>query len=426
VTTTLQETKVISARFDVEGADRFEGYVANGGYEALKKALSMSPDEVVDLIKTSGLRGRGGAGFPTGTKWSFIPKDIRPSYLVCNADEGEPGTFKDRELMERDPHQMIEGMAIGAYAIGSHEMYVFCRGEFAYAARQLERAAAEAYERGYLGKNIVGSGYDLDFIIHRGAGAYICGEETALLEAIEGRRGQPRLRPPFPATHGLFAKPTVVNNVETFACVPHIVTNGADWFKGYGTEKSPGTKIFCLSGDVERPGNYEVPFGTTARELIEGFAGGVKDGKKLKAFTPGGASSTQFFGPDKIDVEMDWEAVQAAGSLLGTGAIIVFAEDVCMVRAALRYTRFYAHESCGKCTPCREGTYWMENTLRRFEEGHGREEDLQIMNDVAGNIIGRSFCALGDFSIAPVTSTIKLFSDEYRAHITKGGCPFER
>ena len=425
-TSTLQQTKVVTQRFDTADGATLDGYRKTGGYEALKKALSMTPDQIIDIVKTSGLRGRGGAGFPTGTKWSFIPKDIRPSYLVCNADEGEPGTFKDRELMERDPHQLIEGMAIGAYSIGSNEMYIFCRGEFAYAARQLERAAAEAYEAGILGKNIMGSGYDLDLIIHRGAGAYICGEETALLEAIEGRRGQPRLRPPFPATHGLFAKPTVVNNVETFACVPHIVTNGADWFKGFGTEKSPGTKMFCLSGDVERPGNYEVPFGTPARDLIEGFGGGVKGGKKLKAFTPGGASSTQFFGPDKLDTNMDWESVMAAGSLLGTGAIIVFAEDVCMIRAALRYTRFYAHESCGKCTPCREGTYWMVNTLERFENGGGRPEDLKIMDDVAGNIIGRSFCALGDFSIAPVTSTIKLFASEYKDHIEKGGCPFDR
>jgi NADH-quinone oxidoreductase subunit F len=425
-TSTLQQTKVVTQRFDAPDGATLDGYRKTGGYEALKKALSMTPDQIVDIVKTSGLRGRGGAGFPTGTKWSFIPKDIRPSYLVCNADEGEPGTFKDRELMERDPHQLIEGMAIGAYSIGSNEMYIFCRGEFAYAARQLERAAAEAYEAGILGKNIMGSGYDLDLIIHRGAGAYICGEETALLEAIEGRRGQPRLRPPFPATHGLFAKPTVVNNVETFACVSHIINNGADWFKGFGTEKSPGTKMFCLSGDVERPGNYEVPFGTPARDLIEGFAGGVKGGKKLKAFTPGGASSTQFFGPDKLDTNMDWESVMAAGSLLGTGAIIVFAEDVCMIRAALRYTRFYAHESCGKCTPCREGTYWMVSTLERFENGGGRMEDLPIMDDVAGNIIGRSFCALGDFSIAPITSTIKLFANEYKEHAEKGGCPFDR
>ena len=425
-TSTLQETKVISARWADDTAATLEGYRKSGGYEALQKALKQTPEQIIETIKVSGLRGRGGAGFATGVKWSFIPKDVRPSYIVCNADEGEPGTFKDRELMERDPHQLLEGMAIGAYAIGCNEMYIYCRGEFAHAARTLERAVDEAREAGILGRNIFGSGFDLDCIVHRGAGAYICGEETALLESLEGRRGQPRLRPPFPAIEGLFRKPTVVNNVETFACVPHIITKGPEWFKGFGTEKSPGTKIFCLSGDVERPGNYEVPFGTPARDLIEGFAGGVKGGKKLKAFTPGGASSTPFFGPDKLDVHMDWESVQAAGSLLGTGAIIVFAEDVCMVRAALRYVRFYAHESCGKCTPCREGTFWTENVLRRFEEGGGREEDLQIMLDVQGNILGRSFCALGDFATAPVTSTIQLFRDEYLAHIKNGGCPYER
>ena len=423
-TATIQETKVVTARFDGDGS--IDAYLASGGYEGLRKALAMSPGDVIETVKTAGLRGRGGAGFPTGIKWSFIPKDVRPTYIVCNADEGEPGTFKDRELMERDPHQMIEGMAIGAYAIGCTQMYIYVRGEFAYAARVLERAAREAYDKGYLGRNILGSDFDLDLIIHRGAGAYICGEETALLESLEGRRGQPRLRPPFPATHGLYGKPTVVNNVETFACVPHIMVQGPEWFRGFGTEKSPGTKMFSLSGDVERPGNYEVPFSTPARDLIEGLAGGVKDGKKLKAFTPGGASSTPFFGPDKLDTNMDWESVMAAGSLLGTGAMIVFAEDACMVRAALRYTRFYAHESCGKCTPCREGTYWIENSLRRLEDGGGREADLDIMVDVAGNIGGRSFCALGDFATAPVTSTVKLWRDEYMAHIKQKGCPFGR
>ena len=423
-TATIQETKVITARFEADGS--LDAYLESGGYEGLRKALAMSPGDVIETVKTAGLRGRGGAGFPTGVKWGFIPQDVRPSYIVCNADEGEPGTFKDRELMEKDPHQLIEGMAIGAHAIGCTQMYIYVRGEFGYAARVLERAAREAYEKGYLGRNIFGSDFDLDLIIHRGAGAYICGEETALLESLEGRRGQPRLRPPFPATHGLYGKPTVVNNVETFACVPHIMVRGPEWFRGLGTEKSPGTKMFCVSGDVVRPGNFEVPFSTTARDLIEGLAGGVKDGKKLKAFTPGGASSTPFFGPDKLDTHMDWESVAAAGSLLGTGAIIVFAEDACMVRAALRYTRFYAHESCGKCTPCREGTYWLESTLRRIEDGGGREADLDIMVDVAGNIGGRSFCALGAFATAPVTSTVKLWRDEYTAHIKQKGCPFGR
>ena len=423
-TATIQETKIITGRFDGDGS--LDTYLERGGYEGLRKALSMSPADVIEAVKTAGLRGRGGAGFPTGVKWGFIPEDVRPTYIVCNADEGEPGTFKDRELMERDPHQMIEGMAIGAYAIGCTQMYIYVRGEFAYPARVLERAAREAYDKGYLGRNILGSDFDLDLIIHRGAGAYICGEETALLESLEGRRGQPRLRPPFPATHGLYGKPTVVNNVETFACVPHIIVNGPEWFRGFGTEKSPGTKMFCLSGDVERPGNFEVPFSTPARDLIEGLAGGVKGGKKLKAFTPGGASSTPFFGPDKLDVNMDWESVAAAGSLLGTGAIIVFAEDACMVRAALRYTRFYGHESCGKCTPCREGTYWLDQTLTRIEAGGGREADLEVMVDVAGTIGGRSFCALGDFATAPVTSTVKLWRDEYLAHIKQKGCPFGR
>ncbi|MCA1830868.1 MAG: NADH-quinone oxidoreductase subunit NuoF, partial [Actinobacteria bacterium] len=397
-----------------------------GDYAALRKALTMTPEDLIGVVKESGLRGRGGAGFPTGLKWSFIPKDIRPSYIVCNADEGEPGTFKDRELMERDPHQLIEGMAIASYAIGCNEMYIFVRGEFAYAARRLERAAAEAYEKGLLGRGILGSGFDLDFIIHRGAGAYICGEETALLEALEGRRGQPRLRPPFPAIAGLFAKPTVVNNVETFACVPHIITKGADWFKSFGTEKSPGTKMYCLSGDVERPGNYEMPLGTTARDLIFGLAGGIKDGKQLKAFTPGGASSVPIMTAEKVDTQMDWESIAAAGSLFGTGAIIVFAEDACILRAALRYARFYAHESCGKCTPCREGTFWIENALGRIENGQGREEDLKTLLDVQANIGGRSFCALGDFATAPVISSLKIFEAEAREHIKQGRCPFER
>src|SRR5687767_1584571 len=360
-------------------------------------------------------------------KWGFIPQnDGKPHYLVVNADEGEPGTCKDLPLMMADPHSLVEGVIIASYAIRANFAAIYIRGEAVHSARRLRAAVEQAYAKGYLGKNILGSGFDLDLIVHSGAGAYICGEETALLESLEGRRGQPRLRPPFPATHGLYAKPTVVNNVETFACVPHIILNGPDWFKGFGTEKSPGTKMFCVSGDVRRPGNYEVPFSTPARDLIEGFAGGVKDGKNLKAFTPGGASSTPFFGPDKLDTNMDWESVMAAGSLLGTGAILVFAEDACMVRAALRYTRFYAHESCGKCTPCREGTYWLESTLRRFEDGGGREADLDIMVDVAGNIGGRSFCALGDFATAPVTSTVKLWRDEYMAHIKQKGCPFGR
>lgn len=421
----MSETKVLTARFGT-GADRIDAFVASGGYQAWPKALTMNPADITEMMKTAGLRGRGGAGFPTGVKWGFINRNDAPTYLVCNADEGEPGTFKDRDLMEQDPHQLIEGMAIAAYAIGCTEMYVYIRGEFAYAARQVEQAVGEAYDRGFLGPNVQGSGYGLDMIVHRGAGAYICGEETALLESLEGRRGQPRLRPPFPAQQGLYQRPTVINNVETLACVPHIINNGSEWFRGIGTEKSPGTKIFSISGDVERPGNYEVPFGTPARELIEELAGGVTGGKKLKAWTPGGSSSTPIFGPDKLDTNMDWESVAAAGSLLGTGAIMVFADDACVIRAMARFTHFYAHESCGKCTPCREGTYWLTGMFDRLESGQGREEDLKIMFDVQANIGGRSFCALGDFATAPVISAVKTFEAEAREHIKKKGCPFER
>ncbi|MBI4727993.1 MAG: NADH-quinone oxidoreductase subunit NuoF [Acidobacteria bacterium] len=417
---------MLTARWGDRGSHTIAASLASGGYEALRKALATPPAAVTEMVKVAGLRGRGGAGFPTGVKWGFIKRDEPPTYLVCNADEGEPGTFKDRELMERDPHQLIEGMVIASWAIGAAESYVYCRGEFAFAARRVERAISEAYERGTLGRNIFGSGFDHDVILHRGAGAYICGEETALLESLEGRRGQPRVRPPFPAQEGLYARPTVINNVETISCVPHIVANGPEWFRKFGTEKSPGTKIFSVSGDVERPGNYEVPFGTPARVLIEELAGGITGGRKLKAYTPGGASSTPVFGASKLDVNMDWESVQAAGSLLGTGAMMVFADDACVVRAMERFMRFYARESCGKCTPCREGTYWLAQIMRRLEAGQGRDEDLDLMMDVQANIGGRSFCALGDFATAPVISVAKEFVDEARLHIRNKGCPFER
>ncbi|MHB8513333.1 MAG: NADH-quinone oxidoreductase subunit NuoF [Actinomycetota bacterium] len=415
---------VLTERFGSDAS--LDSYVKAGGYQAWRKALGMPPGEITELIKGAGLRGRGGAGFPTGMKWGFIKREDTPTYLVCNADEGEPGTFKDRELMERDPHQVIEGMAIASYAIGCTQMYIYVRGEFAYAARQMERAVGEAYAQGYLGPNVFGSGHDLDMIVHRGAGAYICGEESALLESLEGRRGQPRLRPPFPAQKGLYQRPTVINNVETLACVPHIVNRGADWFKSIGTEKSPGPKIFSISGDVQKPGNYEAPFGIPARELIEEHAGGVIDGKKLKAWTPGGSSSTPIFGADKLDTNMDWESVMAAGSLLGTGAIMVFAEDACIVRAMLRFTHFYAHESCGKCTPCREGTYWLTSMFERLEAGSASEQDLKVMMDVQANIGGKSFCALGDFATAPVISAVRQFEAEAKEHIKRKGCPFER
>jgi NADH-quinone oxidoreductase subunit F len=420
-----EQTRVVTGRFGAAGADSLDGYVRAGGYEGLRAALQMSPDQIIEVVKASGLRGRGGAGFPTGVKWGFIPRERKPTYLVCNADEGEPGTFKDRELLERDPHQLIEGMAIASYAIEANQAYIFCRGEFAFAGRQLERAIAEAYDAGFLGKRVGGTDYSLELILHRGAGAYICGEETALLEALEGKRGQPRLRPPFPATNGLYDQPTVINNVETLSTVPHIVRHGADWYKQWGTEKSPGTKMFCVSGDVERPGNYEGPMGMPARDVVEGFAGGVRGGKKLKVFTPGG-SSTPFLTEQHLDVGMDFESIAAAGSLLGTGAVIVLADDACIVRATYRFTKFYEHESCGKCTPCREGCFWLSQVLRRIETGDGRDEDLRVLTDVSNNILGRSFCALGDGATSPILSSVRYFADEYRAHIQKKGCPFER
>jgi NADH-quinone oxidoreductase subunit F len=416
---------VLTARWGDADASTIEGYLRTGGYGALRTALDMSPQDVIELVKASGLRGRGGAGFPTGMKWDFIPKGgDKPVYVVCNSDEGEPGTFKDRELLERDPHQLIEGIAITSYAVGCRTAFVYMRGEFLYPSLQLERAIAEAYDRGYLGRGIGGSGFDLDIVLHRGAGSYECGEETALLESLEGKRGQPRLRPPFPAVSGLYASPTVVNNVETLSTVPHIVERGAEWFSSVGPEKSTGTKIFCVSGKVNRPGNYEAPMGTPARVIIDELAGGVVDGRGVKAWTPGG-SSTPFLTADHLDTPMDFESIAAAGSLLGTGAVIVLDETDCVVDAALRFTQFYAHESCGKCTPCREGTWWMSKILYRVENGGGRLDDLTTLQDVGDNMLFKNFCALGDGAVSPIHSSLKYFREEYVEHVRTGGCPLE-
>jgi NADH-quinone oxidoreductase subunit F len=417
--------RIVSARWGTDGVDTIDGYLEHGGYAALTKALAMSPDAVVEEVKASGLRGRGGAGFPTGVKWSFIPKDTgKPVYLACNADEGEPGTFKDRELMERDPHQLVEGIAIAAYAVGCHQAFIYMRGEFLEAARKVERAVADAYDRGFLGRGIAGSDFDLDVVLHRGAGSYECGEETALLESLEGKRGQPRLRPPFPAVAGLYGAPTVINNVETLSTVPHVIRMGAEAYAAIGTEKSTGTKLFSISGKVEQPGNYEAPMGTSARVLIEDLAGGVRGGKALKAFTPGG-SSTPFLTSEHLDTPMDFESVQAAGSLLGTGAVVVLDEEDCIVEAVLRWSQFYAHESCGKCTPCREGTWWMVKVLHRIERGGGRLEDIDIMVDVGDNILFKSLCALGDGAVSPIDSSIRYFREEYVEHVNAGGCPYK-
>lgn len=416
--------RVITARFDDPDAVSIEGYLKTGGYEALKKALRMSPKEVIDEVKASGLRGRGGAGFPTGTKWMFVPQDSgKPVYICANADESEPGTFNNRELIERDPHQFIEGLAIACWAVQCHTAFVYCRGEFLHPGQVLERAIDEAYSKKFLGERVAGTDFQIDIVLHRGAGAYICGEETALLESLEGFRGQPRLRPPFPAVEGLYSSPTVINNVETLANVPHIIDKGSEWYASIGTEGSKGTKIYSLSGKVERPGNYEAPMGISARELLE-MAGGVLGGHGIKAWTPGG-SSTPFLTGAHLDVPMDFESIADAGSFLGTGAMMILDERDCMVEATRRLSRFYAHESCGKCTPCREGTWWVERILQRIEDGLGREEDIPLLEEVGGHILFKAFCALADGAVSPIQSSIKYFREEYETHVHEGRCPFK-
>ncbi|HLZ37119.1 MAG TPA: NADH-quinone oxidoreductase subunit NuoF [Mycobacteriales bacterium] len=418
-------TPVLTRHWDQPRSWTLAAYERTGGYAAIRRALlEMSPDEVIGLVKESGLRGRGGAGFPTGLKWGFIPQgDTKPHYLVVNADESEPGTCKDMPLLLATPHTVLEGMIIAAYAIRSRLAFIYVRGEVLHVIRRLHQAVREAYAAGYLGRNILGSGFDLDVVVHAGAGAYICGEETALLDSLEGYRGQPRLRPPFPAVAGLYASPTVVNNVESIASVPFVVSGGAEWFRSMGTDKSPGFTIYSLSGHVTRPGQYEAPLGVTLRELLE-LAGGVRAGHQLKFWTPGG-SSTPLLTAEHLGVPLDYEGVAGVGSMLGTKALQIFDETTCVVRAVLRWTEFYAHESCGKCTPCREGTYWLVQILERLERGQGSEDDLAKLLDVCDNIFGRAFCALGDGATSPIVSSLKFFRDEYVAHLAQGGCPFD-
>jgi NADH-quinone oxidoreductase subunit F len=390
-------------------------YEKTGGYQALRKVLGkIQPADVTQMVMKSGLRGRGGAGFPTGVKWNFLPKDYTgPRYLCCNADESEPGTFKDRQLMERDPHQVLEGIAIAAYAIGAERSYIYIRGEFVLGSRILEKALDEARAAGYLGKNVLNSGVTIDVWVHRGAGAYICGEETALLESLEGKRGLPRVKPPFPATSGLYGRPTVINNVETLANLPHIVNRGPEWFASIGSPpKSTGTRIFCVSGHVKKPGNYEVPMGIPLRELIFEHAGGMRSDKKLKAIIPGGASAP-FLTEQHLDVKLDFEAVAAAGSMLGSGGVTVMEEGTSMVWAALRLMEFFYHESCGKCSPCREGSSWLTQTLRRILARRGRMEDLETLKELCQNIAGRTVCAFGDAEVAPIMSTLQHWRHEY-------------
>jgi NADH-quinone oxidoreductase subunit F len=414
----------LSAHWDEPDSFRLAAYRRDGGYQALPKALRMAPDEVIQTLKDSALRGRGGAGFPTGVKWGFIPQgDGKPHYLVVNADESEPGACKDMPTLLNNPQALIEGMIIACYAIRAQVGFIYVRGEVLHVIRRLHLAVAEAYEAGYLGKNVLGSGLDLDIVVHAGAGAYICGEETALLDSLEGFRGQPRLKPPFPATAGLYACPTVVNNVESIATVPYILQYGAAEFTRFGTEKSKGFGLFSLSGHVTRPGQYEAPFGTTLRELLE-LAGGIRNGNRLKFWTPGGSSSA-LLTDQHLDVPLDYESVAAAGSMVGTRSIQLFDEKTCVVRVVLRWIEFYRHESCGKCTPCREGSWWVVQLLDRLERGEGSEADLDKLLDICDNITGRAFCALGDSIQPSVASSIKYFRDEYIEHLRLGGCPFD-
>jgi NADH-quinone oxidoreductase subunit F len=406
-------TPVLTAHWDEPDSYRLAAYQRHGGYRTLRTALQSAPDAIIAEVKDSGLRGRGGAGFPTGLKWSFVPQDGKPHYLVVNADESEPGACKDIPLMMANPHALIEGMIITSYAIRAKHAFVYIRGEVPHPVRRVRQAVAEARAAGFLGRNILGSGFDLDIIVHAGAGAYICGEETALLDSLEGRRGQPRLKPPFPAVAGLYAGPTVVNNVETIANIPYIVANGADWLRRFGTEKSPGFKLFAVSGHVRRPGIYEAPLGITMRELLD-HAGGMRAGAELKFWVPGG-SSVPLLTPDHLDLPLTYEAMAEAGTMLGTGTPMVFDTTVSVVRAITRWAEFYKHESCGKCTPCREGTGWIMGLLKKFEAGTGTEEELQTLQDLCNQILGRSFCALGDAASTPFPAAMKYFREEFLA-----------
>lgn len=419
----MGEYRLLLANVDKPDSHTLRVFRESGGYTRLKKALfEMKPEEVVEEVKKSGLRGRGGAGFPTGVKWSFVPKTDAPKYLICNADEGEPGTFKDRVIIEKDPHLLLEGIAISAYAIGAHEAFIYIRGEYEYGARILERAIEEAEKEGILGDNALGSGYRIKITVHRGAGAYVCGEETALINSLEGRRGHPRLRPPFPASKGLYQNPTIVNNVETLASVPFIVEKGGDWYASLGTEKSKGTKLFSISGHVKRPGVYELVMGTPFEVLLNDLAGGLRDGRKLKAVIPGGSSTPMLTAEEIEGLTLDYEAIQAKGSQLGSGAVIVMDDTTCIVRVVWRLAKFYAHESCGQCTPCREGTRWMVQILTRIVNGEGRFEDLDVLLDLESIMAGNCLCPLGDAALGPLISGIKKFRSEFEHHIKTGKC----
>jgi NADH-quinone oxidoreductase subunit F len=420
-----QETPLISARWGVKDLRKIDVYLQHQGYQSLEKALKqMTPESIIDEVKKSSLRGRGGAGFPTGMKWSFVPKDSpKPKYLICNADESEPGTCKDRPLMELDPHQLIEGMVIAGKAIHSHLGFIYIRGEYRYVLDIMDEALAEAYSRGYLGKNILGSGFDFELVTHTGAGAYECGEESALMESLEGKRGYPRIKPPFPAVVGLYGCPTIINNVETLSTVPSIIREGGEAYANRGTPKNGGTRMLCVAGHVNKPGIYEIPLGMNMKKFIDEVAGGIPGGKKLKAVIPGG-SSCPLLSANEIDIPMDYDSVAKAGSMLGSGGMVVMDEDTCMVDMARRIMHFYAHESCGWCIPCREGTTWLRKTLERFHAGFGRPEDIDLIGDLSKNMLGRTFCPLGDAAALPTISIVTKWRNEFEDHLN-GRCAYK-
>ena len=419
------ETPVISRRFGIKDSHKIDVYLQHDGYKALEKALrEMTPETIIDEVKKSNLRGRGGAGFPTGMKWSFVPKDsTKPKYVICNADESEPGTCKDRPLMELDPHQMIEGITIAGRAIGAHMGFIYIRGEYRYVLDIVQTALDESYSRNYLGKNILGSGFDFDLVVHTGAGAYECGEESALMESLEGKRGYPRIKPPFPAVVGLYGCPTIINNVETLSTVPAILLEGGETYANRGTPRNGGTRMLCVAGHVNKPGIYEIPLGMNMKKFIYEVAGGIPGGKKLKAIIPGG-SSCPLMKADEIDLPMDYDSVAKAGSMLGSGGMVVMDEDTCMVDMARRIMHFYAHESCGWCIPCREGTSWLRKMLDRFHAGYGRPEDIDLMSDLSKNMLGRTFCPLGDAAALPTISIVAKWRSEFEEHLN-GRCPYK-
>lgn len=414
------EVKYLSEFYHLPEFKTLEGYKQHGGYVELPKALKMQPQAIIDEVKNSGLRGRGGAGFSTGMKWGFLPKNNEPRYLLCNADEGEPGTFKDRMMMERAPHQLIEGMIISAFAVGSKKSYIYVRGEYTVSINSLLTAIQEAYKAGYLGKNILGSGFDHDMDVYRGAGAYICGEETGMISSLEGLKGQPKLKPPFPAVQGYLRKPTIVNNVETLAAVKYVIRDGATGYRKYGTEKSAGTKLFSLSGNVNKPGNYEVPLAYSLKDMIYNLGGGIKNGRKLKAVIPGGSSAPVLTAEEAERALLDYESLASMGTMLGSGAIIVIDDSRCMVECLANLTRFYHHESCGQCTPCREGTGWADKIVHSILAGRGRLEDIDLMVKVADNMKGRTICALADAAALPIMSFISKFRDEFEYYVKEG------